>query len=45
MIIKVGKPAFENYGNNQKSLFFCYGNHLKTHNVNPHRGKSKPEVI
>lgn len=40
-----GKPPFENYGygNTDVATGFCYGQYLKTHNVNPHRGGNHPE--
>ena len=41
-----GKPAFENYGRgNLKPATggIIYGNYLKTHNVNPHRGTKTPQ--
>jgi len=41
-----GKPAFENYGRGNvqpTSGGVIYGNYLKTHNVNPHRGKKNPQ--
>lgn len=40
-----GKPAFENYGRgNIKPAAggLIYGNYMKTHNVNPHRGNKNP---
>lgn len=40
-----GKPAFENYGRGNvrpATGGIIYGNYLKTHNVNPHRGKKNP---
>ena len=43
-----GKPAFENYGRgNTKptSGGLLYGNYLKTHNVQPHRGMNSPKNI
>lgn len=39
-----GKPAFCAYGNgNTKTAGVCNGDHMKTHNVNPHSGGNKPE--
>lgn len=41
-----GKPAFENYGRGNvrpASGGVIYGNYLKTHNVNPHRGAKNPQ--
>ena len=40
-----GKPAFENYGKGNTNPVVggvLYGDYLKTHNVNPHRGPSVP---
>jgi hypothetical protein len=41
-----GKPPFENYGNgNLKPSVggHLYGEYMKTHNINPHSGKYKPD--
>ena len=41
-----GKPAFHAYGNgntNPTSKGTCYGDHMKTHNVNPHSGGNRPK--
>jgi len=41
-----GKPAFENYGRGNlrpATGGIIYGNYLKTHNVNPHRGAKTPQ--
>ena len=41
-----GKPAFENYGRGNirpANGGVIYGNYLKTHNVNPHRGSKNPQ--
>lgn len=41
-----GKPAFENYGNKNNNVPWAtlsYGNHLKSHNINPQRIPNKPE--
>lgn len=41
-----GKPAFHAYGNgniNSAGGGICYGDHMKTHNINPHSGGNKPK--
>ena len=41
-----GMPAFHAYGNgNTKPTYggTMYGQHMKSHNVNPHSGTNKPE--
>ena len=41
-----GKPVFHAYGNsNLKSASggICYGDYMKTHNINPHSGGNKPK--
>ena len=41
-----GKPVFHAYGNgNVKPTGnrVCYGDHMKTHNINPHSGGNKPK--
>lgn len=41
-----GKPAFENYGRGNtkpSSGGLMYGNYLKSHNVQPHRGMNSPK--
>ena len=43
-----GKPAFENYGRgNTKptSGGLLYGNYLKSHNIQPHRGTNCPASV
>jgi hypothetical protein len=41
-----GKPVFHAYGNNNINSTtggICYGDHMKTHNINPHSGGNKPK--
>ena len=42
----MNRPPFFNYGNGNRNPVYGgtgYGNHLKSHNVNPHKGDIKPE--
>jgi hypothetical protein len=43
-----GKPAFHVYGNgntNPVNAGISTGDHLKTHNINPHSGANQPKTV
>ena len=43
-----GRPAWHAYGNantNPAQGGLIYGDYMKTHNINPHSGKNKPEKV
>lgn len=43
-----GKPAFHTYGRvntNPAQGGLCYGDYLKSHNINPHSGNNRPKTV